>query len=553
MQTECEAGVSGRAALVGLCVAIGGFLGSAGTARAGDTCYLASSAHYYSDMCATQTNGQAYESARALSSFFTAQNGASYLLACSNSAVEVYDAANPAIMATPLATLRIPWDWNDIGGTDDHSYQYQHILDVATVDDAQFPYAVVSLGNYGWDFLKLNGAGSKFLGNGYEPVSVLGVPRLYSKTAVFSANGDVYVVGQALDAASISVSDPSLRIYHIGGNGVSPDTLSWSTMDQGIPVPIGHPGDVFDDTQFPLSTSLRPYVLVDDSGHRVLLVDGGSQAAVVNIDTPTAPSPLEVNTQTGIAGGAAWAVDPVRHVLWVASSSQTVVNGYLVATDHAPGLSSLELQVPYTNVNYDAADAAAANTTGGMSGVAVSGDLLTAWAVTSGASSYQDRSRIGYVNLAGPEPVLLGAAVPYTSLDLTRSCANSAYYEAVENVRPFQVNGSDYASLSLEVDFELVQLDPACMGKTGSDGGSAEQDASMQDGGADAADEAFDSGMPDTGGAGGETAQGGSAGPQAQTAGACACGFGARATSGAWALCGAVAVLGIVRRKRRRR
>src|SRR5664280_1927927 len=164
-------------------------LASAAPAR-GQSCYVPSAPQYYSNICGTETFGQTYEFEQPLLSFFTSQNGTPYLLACTNSDVGIYNAASPGTLSSPLATRHIPWDWGTIKKADSHAPMYPHIFDVAALDDGGFPYALVSLGNYGWDFLKLSGASSKFLANGYKPVSVLA--SSYVSAAMFQANGNVY-------------------------------------------------------------------------------------------------------------------------------------------------------------------------------------------------------------------------------------------------------------------------------------------------------------------------------------------------------------------------
>ncbi len=99
-------------------------------------------------------------------------------------------------------------------------------------------------------------------------------------------------------------------------------------------------------------------------------------------------------------------------------------------------------------------------------GVAVAGDLLTAFSIVANAPSYLLGSRVGYISLAGPSPTLLGPATPYTDLDPNHVCQNAAYFETIKDARPFQVGGNYYASLSLAVDAMVVGIDASCMSTT---------------------------------------------------------------------------------------
>lgn len=237
--------------------------------------------------------------------------------------------------------------------------------------------------------------------------------------------------------------------------------------------------------QFPLAPGYYVYLLTDNSPsrHRVLLVKGNSAVAVVNIDNPGAPSPVEINTDTGLRGG--WAVDRNTGMVWVVSSSQTVVSGYRVRTENLPASSSFVAVPAYANLNFNASGGAGIHGTPSSSilnRVAVSGNLVVASGILSGSGTYQPNSRIGYINVTATDATLLPAQTPFTDLDPTRTCQNAGYQEAIEDVRPFQVNGNYFASLSLTVDFEVVAIDSGCMAPTEPDAG-AQDSGTEPDGG----------------------------------------------------------------------
>jgi len=88
-----------------------------------------------------------------------------------------------------------------------------HIKQVAT--SGGFRYAIVPMGNYGWDFLRISGGARGFLGAGYHPARQL-TSNEYMSAAVFSDGTATYAAAQKLDQGSITSGDSSIQIYRIG-------------------------------------------------------------------------------------------------------------------------------------------------------------------------------------------------------------------------------------------------------------------------------------------------------------------------------------------------
>ena len=445
----------GRAVLGGRRLVVGALVLAAAAASAGAQCYSGPASIF--DQCSTATVDTDYEYNVANKSFFVAADR-NYLILALNNDLRVFDVGDP-MNAVKLASLHIPWDWNNInvlGST--HEMFFYHINDIATFPG--FQYGLTMLGAYGWDFLQLNGTSSRFLRHGYHPsVKIGGIG--YNTSALFQVGTTTYAVAQKLDQASITAGDASLRIYAIGGvsplgSTIDTSTLTPANIGTGWRVPVGQPTDPagFTDAQFPVSLGLRIQVMNDASGKRILLARTATRAVVVDITTPSNPTPLAVVTDPALLSGP-WALDPNRSVVWVAGTSTTVVNGYTLDTRAVPAASPLVLQPQYTNVNYDAASPGQP-VAASPAGVSVAGDLLVAW----------DGTRVGYLSLSGTgQPQLLPASVPFTSLS-GKVCANPVYPEVYLAAKPFVVGGAYYVSRSMAVDADVVGISGSCMSTT---------------------------------------------------------------------------------------
>ncbi len=431
-------------------------LGAVAPAHGQGACYTGPASTY--DLCGTATVNQPYEMYPAKSSYFVAEADRPYLLLCKSNDLTVFDATNPANPVALGSQVHIPWDWSNInvsGST--HEPYITHLSNIATLDS--FQYALVMLGPYGWDFFSLNGAGSGFLRNGYHPDTKLAGSG-YTAAALFQDGNTIYAVAQMLDQTSINSGDRSLRIYAIGGTSplggtITTAALTPATIGRGTRVPVGSATDPvgFTGTDFSVSGGLWVGVMNDLGGRRILIARTAATTAalVVDISSPNAPNPLAVVRDATLTGGP-WALDRKRSVLWVGSSSSTVVNGYALNAANLPAASPLLLQPQYTSVNYNAAGAPLSGLTGSMS---AAGDLLA----VAGASV------VGYLGLAGSGPQLLPALVPFTGLS-GRVCLDNGYVETYNNVKAFMVGGSYYVSRAMQVDADVVGVSGACMSTT---------------------------------------------------------------------------------------
>jgi len=179
-----------------------------------------------SNICGTHATdgGSVYEIYTSTHSFFVSVPGdREYLIATMSNDLGVYDVTNPL---SPLAlggTIHIPWDWSTINvGGSTHERYIAHLRTIATLGG--FKYGVAMLADYGWDFFKLNGNQSGFLGHGYHPQSSLQNSSYYG-AALFQIGNNIYAAAQALDRTSDNGLDPSIKIYKVGVVG-NPSLIS---------------------------------------------------------------------------------------------------------------------------------------------------------------------------------------------------------------------------------------------------------------------------------------------------------------------------------------
>jgi hypothetical protein len=118
-------------------------------------CYTKSP--YLMDNCGNPAASQAdYEFRYANGGYFAYADGTSYLVSCKANDLWIYNVGNPLAPAPLVSGVHIPWDWNTIDtGGDTHGPYKSHLWDVATAGN--FRYGLVSMGEYGWDFLRISG------------------------------------------------------------------------------------------------------------------------------------------------------------------------------------------------------------------------------------------------------------------------------------------------------------------------------------------------------------------------------------------------------------
>ena len=367
-----------------------------------------------------------------------------YLVATTSNDLAVYNVANP-LAPIQLDSAHIPWDWTSINvGGSTHEPYIDHLRAIAT--SGGYPYGLVMMATYGWDYFHLAGTGSGFLGIGYHPANVLS--NNYASAAIFNAAGSYWAAAQTLDQASIAaIGTPdtstwaSIRLYNLGTGGVPPGP---ATIGNGsVVVPIGHAGDSIDNTMFPLSLgNTRVYIMHVDT--KTLLIARTSSvqtsaAAVVDVSDPANPLPLWSSTDPTLVGGN-WAIDEQHDMLWVGDNTVAHVYGYQVATTGAMTLTQDVTYYPNAgNINF--------------TNVSVAGNLLVA---TAGW-------KLGYVSLAGGTPTVLAAAgVPYSDLP-SRTCTNTGYQESATYVTAFETGGHHYVARSLAYDQDIVAVGDGCI------------------------------------------------------------------------------------------
>ncbi|MDA8219634.1 MAG: hypothetical protein M0Z94_18710 [Dehalococcoidales bacterium] len=478
-----------------------------------------------SDLCGTATWGEDYDTKGAMASFGLEAEGHSFLLAALKSSLTIWDVANP-LAPTVKATLAMPWDGSSIP-SDTHWVYVAHFPSIATTPG--YPYALVSLNDYGWDFLHVGAASQEFLHNGYRPAAQLSLGN-YVSAVLFEQNGTVYAVGQKLDQASEAAPDSAIRVYALGTLASPSPPAGYATMGQGVRVPAGMAGDGA-YAGFPLHLGSNLFWTYRDvaSGRIFLLVRylTGTGLLIVDLTDPAHPQPLQwIPTDSTLFGGQ-WAVDAADQMIWVADPIHPVVHPYRIEVGTSPPSFSLQPQaaIPYWGDGTATVQGTALSAVGGLL-VAAGGDKL------------------GYLRIPSTgAPVLLPSEVPFTDLS-GRVCKNAVYKESVSSLFAFQVGQGYYVCRSMIVDAEIVGVADGCV--SGSDGGGALDasdesegggalDASAESDGGGALDASAenDGGEPaDAGGAsdGGKSLGGNASGDEA--ASGCSCSLADRRSSG---------------------
>jgi PKD repeat protein len=424
-------GLIGAAALAGALLAAG----AARPAAAQLACYQQSA--YLLDTCGTSATGRDYEFNSAHGGFyaFTPDGPNDYLIFCELNDLTIYGLASP-LAPTTVASTHVPWDWSSINtGGDTHGPYKSHLTDVATTGG--FRYAIVSMGEYGWDFLRISGGARGFLGTGYHPQRQLNSFE-YMSTALFSDGSATYAVAQKLDQASITSSDTSIKIYRIGTATDLTPGLSSATMTPLARVPT--------DASFPTPMNVMRLSVANFNGRRLLFAlrrGAGPGVAIVDITDPANPMILNTIVNDSLLLGGRWAVDEGHATVWVTDTTHPIVHAYkIVQTVGIPGLS---YQGPLTwwGTGTESVPGAA---------VSVAGNLLVAGA------GYN----VGYVSLAGGAAVRLPPAVGFTDIP-PRTCVLSSFSESVSDLCAFQVAGQHYAFRSKIYSTDIVAVNSSCI------------------------------------------------------------------------------------------
>ena len=312
-------GLTGAAALAGALVATG----AARPAGAQLACYQRSG--YLMDTCGNPGASQAdYEFRYANGGYFAFADGTNYLVFCKANDLDDLQRGEPARTPTFVASDHIPWDWNTIDtGADTHGPYVNHIKQVATAGG--FRYAIVPLGDYGWDFLRISGPGAKgFLGTGFHPARKLDSSD-YMSAAVFTVGNSTFAAAQKLDQASIASNDSSIQIYRIGTATDLTPGLSSANMQPLARVPT--------DASFNPTMSRMRFWVANVSGRQLLFaLRRLVQPAVLIVDVTTPGNPQIVNTiqgDTQLFGGE-WTVDEGHSMVWVADPSHPIVHAYKI-------------------------------------------------------------------------------------------------------------------------------------------------------------------------------------------------------------------------------
>jgi PKD repeat protein len=429
--------VSSWKQLHGLAVAaaLAGALVATRPAAAQPVCYQQSG--YLMDTCGTSASARDYEFSSAQGGYFAFADGTNYLVFCQLNDLTIYNVGNP-LGPTLLAGAHIPWDWGTINtGGDTHGPYKSHLTDVATAGG--FRYGLVSMGEYGWDFLRISGGARGFLSAGYHPGVQLSTAE-YMSTALFSDGVSTYAVGQKLDQGSISRRDTSIQIYRIGNDTDLTPGLTVSTMTPLARVPT--------DASFPTPMNVMRLWVVTFNGRTLLLARRNDfmQPAllIADITNPAAPSIVNTIQGDGTLFGGRWAVDEGHATVWVADRTHPVVHAYKIVANPfgVPGLT-YQYSVAYWGTG--------AETVAG-SVLSVAGSLLVA----------ANGSAIGYLSLAGGQATRLPAAAGFTDL-IPRVCLNGAFSETVNALCTFQVGGQHYAFRSMTYSADIVGVNNSCI------------------------------------------------------------------------------------------
>jgi len=430
-------------------------------ANAQSACYSRSSAAdpYYYDLCKAGTTSRTYEYNGATSSFPLTIGGSPYLLLILLNDAQFFNLATPLVPAM-VSTIHIPWDWGQVSGGGTHGQYITHFGSPATAAaGSTFNYALVPLGEYGWDILKLDAAGPYFLHAGYQPASVDSNFQVVS-AAVFEANGETFAISQALDKASIDGSNGSIKIYKLRDSSgqVTPETITYQTIPVVATVPVGHSGDG-SYANFPLSTgSLLFYRFALAGKTYVIALVRQQKAVVIDVSTPTNPQPVALWTN-GTGSDALFSG-------WWAINERSSQTAWLFVPDarypkvHRFSISPQTL----TPAELDATiwyGTGAAVLSGGVY-LGTFGDLV---------ALAGDGKKVGYVSLAGAAPIMLSSSqtgFPWTDLD-PNTCPSSEFQQGALGVSVYKGSGSDtayYVSRTMNVNADVVRVDPSCISTT---------------------------------------------------------------------------------------
>ena len=418
--------------------------GAARPAGAQLACYTKSP--YLMDNCGNPTASQQdYEFRYANGGYFAYADGTSYLVSCRANDLTIYNVANPLAPAALVSGVHIPWDWNTIDtGGDTHGPYKSHLWDVATAGN--FRYGLVSMGEYGWDFLRISGGTRGFLGKGFHPTQVLDSNE-YVSAALFTEGAATYAAAQKLDQASIASGDASIKIYPIGTATEITAGLGSANM-----TPVAQVNDL---ASFATPMNNTKLWVVNFSGSRLLLARRTStlQPAllIANISNPGNPQPYypAIQNDSRLFGGA-WAVDEGHSMVWVADKTKYLVHAYkIVQTLGIPGLA-YQYSVTWWGTGTE--------TLAGATTLSVAGNLLVAASL----------KKVGYLSLAGGQATRLPEESSYTDVSLLPPpvCSNPNFNRSVNKMCAFQVALQHYVLRSMIVAADIVGVNGSCISTT---------------------------------------------------------------------------------------
>ncbi|TAM49014.1 MAG: PKD domain-containing protein [Acidobacteria bacterium] len=441
VKTRCSLATAAAAGLLAL-------LGARGAAA---QCYNGDS--YIYDLCATETSGTIYDTRGALHGFEVNAEGHEFLIATLKADLTIWDVTNlaPGSLTPRVASsLHIPWDGVKLGA-DSHWPYTDHLPNIATL--ANYPYALASMYDFGWDFLHVGATSQGFLGNGYKPAAQL-TNGTYVSAALFEVGGIAYAAGQQLDQASIAANDKSVRIYTLGSYNNPSAPPGSATMGQGVRVPAGSAGDGA-YAGFPLALgSNQLWAYYDSTSGKTFLfvryITGGG-LLIVDVSTPSQPQPVTWIQSDSTLFAGNWAVDSDNQTLWVGDPTHPIIHPYQIVVGSVLGLATVTLNAGTPFPYWGDGTASAYGTV-----ISARGGLLVA------ASGY----KIGYLSLlGGGTPTPMAKQTPYTDLS-GRICANSAYNESVNGITAFRIAGNYFACRSMIVSADIVGINNACMSTT---------------------------------------------------------------------------------------
>lgn len=288
----------------------------------GQNCYLSQTRFY------NECNSDFYYPAQ--KAYVTSIEGKTYLLILRNFDVAFFDLTDPSQPRERGArTMPFPTGCGLPFGCGDSHFQY-----IRTIQDLSIAptkgYAFAPLRNMGWDMLRIRGTGITWMGTGYHG-RVDNDP--YVTGVLFEHEGQLYLVSQRLDRASVLANDSTVRLYSLG---VTPPANLYESLSQGPALPLG-------ELQSAPMGSIRLFLFETLGRRYIVAYRNGRDGLVIAADVTEPANPVFAGrwsrAESSFLFEGVWGVDPVRPILWIANSYKPsgVPTLYRIPYTVAPG------------------------------------------------------------------------------------------------------------------------------------------------------------------------------------------------------------------------